>query len=153
MDLIAVAARVATGYASMAGKRAECGVNLSFEEVAGERVRTGPYQPTVVLATKKSSRKKSVRTSKPKKSVLRPETEYSVNVDLSLSADFEGTTSKNKLLKKFQSELFAAIKESVATTARELGLQSTGVMVKPIEVGVAVTDMTSSDDYEESEEY
>jgi len=156
MDLIHVAARVATGYAGTAGKCAQCGGDLSVSEVAAamcaECVRTGPHQPATVVAARRKPAKKPVKkVSKPRKDVLKPGTEYSLNVELSLTADFEGDSSKNKLLKKFQSELFAAVKEAVATTAKELSLRSTGVVMKPIEVAIAVTDL-SSDDYEDSED-
>ncbi len=148
MDLSVIAARVATEYASTAGKCAQCGGDLSAEEVASatcSKCHTGPPSPATVLAARKPAPKRP--------GMLRPETEYSVNVELSLTADFEGSSSKNKLLKKLQSELTAAIKEAVATTSRELGLRSTGVVLKPIEVGVAVTDLSSPDDEDEPEDY
>jgi len=149
MDLSVVAARVATEYASAAGKCAQCGGDLSMDEVASAtcaKCHVGPASPAVVVAARKKAA--------PKKSgILKPETEYSVSVELSLTADFEGSAAKNKLLKKLQSELFAAVKEAVAVTANELGLRSTGVMLKPIEVGIAVTDMSSSSDDDEADDY
>jgi hypothetical protein len=104
----------------------------------------------VASGTTVSARRKPKRTAKPSRrpdrDSLRPEAEYSVNVEVSLSADFEGSVSKDKLLKKLQSELFAAMKEAVALTARELSLASTAVLVKPLEVGVAVTDLSEDED-------
>lgn len=105
------------------------------------RVAAGP-----AVAARKKPKRKVAKPSRPSADVLRPDTEYSVNVEISLSADFEGASSKSKVLKKFQSELFAAVKEAVATTAKELGLRSTGLVMKPIEVGVAVTDVSGDDE-------
>lgn len=95
------------------------------------------------IARRKKSKpilKKVPRSSKPVKTedMLASSTEYSCKVDLSLTADFEGSVGKQKLLKKLRTELVAAIQGAVSVTAREYGLDPTGVHVKPIKVECAV---------------
>jgi hypothetical protein len=158
MDLVHIATRISSEHCSSPVLCSQCGnkidESIQTGSICGDCNRLGPVQPAVILGARKTKSLPKKVSKRKSPVVTRPETEYSVNVELSLMADFEGTASKNKLLKKLQSELFASIKEAVATTARELSLRATGVLVKPIEVGVAVTDMSESDeseDYEYSE--
>jgi hypothetical protein len=72
--------------------------------------------------------------------ILLPQTEYSIQLDLALTADFEGSTDRQGLVKKFKDELVAALKSSMSITARELGLTATGARVQPINIDCAVTE-------------
>lgn len=93
------------------------------------------------------------RTSQPvvTEDMLIPSTEYSCQVELSLTADFEGVVPKQKLLKKLRTELVAAIKTGVTVTAREYHLEPTGVHVKPIKIECAINDMGSPEEELEPE--
>jgi hypothetical protein len=93
------------------------------------------------------SQSKPIKT----KDMLIPSTEYSCQVELSLTADFEGSVPKQKLLKKLRTELVAAIKEGVTTTAREFRLTSGGVHVQPIRIECAVNDMGTPEEEPELE--
>lgn len=72
--------------------------------------------------------------------ILSPETEYSIQVDLSITADFEGSVDRQSLTKKFKDELVAAIKSSMSITARELNLTATGARVKPVKIDCVVNE-------------
>ena len=88
--------------------------------------------------------------SKPQsKNVLTPATEYSCQVELSLTADFEGNVSKSNLLKKLQTELVAAIQTGVKMVARDFAIQATGITVRPLNINCAVTDQMSIEDNDE----
>lgn len=82
------------------------------------------------------------RTSQPllDDDMLRSTTEYSCRMDLSISADFEGQISKDKLIKKLKAEMTAAIKAAMGIVARDFGLESTGVRVQPVRVDCAMND-------------
>jgi hypothetical protein len=86
------------------------------------------------------------RTSKPRKEMLSPSTEFSCQVDISLSADFEGSVAESALKKKLKNELVAAIKAGIVSTARGFNLQATGVLVKPLRIDCAVNDQSSIED-------
>ena len=81
-----------------------------------------------------------------------PQSEYSCNLDISLTVDFEGDTDKKRLIKKLQDELFAAIRQATQITGRELGLNVSGISVRPLEASVAITDSASSDEVEEDDQ-
>lgn len=72
--------------------------------------------------------------------MLRPVTEYSCRMDLSISADFEGKIPKDRLVKKLKAEMTAAVKAAMSIVARDFGLESTGVNVKPVRVECAMND-------------
>jgi hypothetical protein len=76
----------------------------------------------------------------PEPDILSPKTEYSIQLDLSLTADFEGSTDRQGLVKKFKDELVAAIKSSMSITARELNLTATGARVQPINIECVVNE-------------
>lgn len=73
-------------------------------------------------------------------------TEYSCQVDISLTADFEGDVARNHLLKKLESEILAAIKAGVASTAKAYGLQATNILLKPVRIECAVNDPSSANE-------
>ncbi len=81
----------------------------------------------------------------------RPTTEYSCHVELSFSVDFEGKVAKDVLMKKLRNELIASLESSAVRVAKELRLQATGVLVKPVEMHVAVNDQMSVDEEEGAE--
>jgi hypothetical protein len=72
--------------------------------------------------------------------ILAPQTEYSIQLDLSLSADFEGNVDKQALINKFKADLTAAIRSGMSTTAKELKLNPIGARVQPINIECAVTE-------------
>lgn len=69
-----------------------------------------------------------------------PVTEYSCQIELSVSADFEGQVEKQRLIKKLKAELTASLRAGMGIVARDLGMQSTGVEVRPVRVECAVSD-------------
>lgn len=78
-------------------------------------------------------------------SILQPKTEYACQIELSLSASFEGATSKTKLLKKIKKELEVAIKNGLTTVARDLELDPISALVKPVKIDCAINDQASFD--------
>ncbi len=82
----------------------------------------------------------------------RPATEYSCHVELSFSVDFEGKVAKDTLVKKLRREIMSALESSATIVAQELQLQATGIMVKPVQMNVAVNDQISVDEEEGAEE-
>jgi hypothetical protein len=76
-------------------------------------------------------------------SLTRPLTEYSVRMDISFSADFEGTVAKNLLVDKIESEVVSALESSIKIISRELKLDPGRVLVKPLRIEVAMNDQAS----------
>jgi len=110
--------------------------------------------------TKKTRTKKTKpRTSKPVKpvepdppeetedeeestdSILKPKTEYSCQLQISIIADFEGEVDQGKLKRKLKTESINAVKAGVATTAREYRLEATQITVQPISIECAVNSI------------
>lgn len=89
-----------------------------------------------------SELRKQERTSRPiaDDDMLRPTTEYSCRLELSVSADFEGRVPKDRLVKKLKAEMTAAVRAAMGIVARDFGLESTGVQVQPVRVEVAMND-------------
>jgi hypothetical protein len=85
------------------------------------------------------------------KDSLRPETEFSCQIEFTIIADFEGRSSKEKLINKIKSELKASIETGLTNVSRELDLQSTNAVVRPMRVECAVNDMMDVDDDAEFE--
>jgi len=65
-------------------------------------------------------------------------TKYSVQVNISISAEFEGNVSKPTLIKKIKSEVMASLEGAMNIVTRELRVQSNGVTIKPIKFDVKV---------------
>ena len=87
-----------------------------------------------------------VAAPSPPENVLRPATEYSCRMEISLSADFEGDVSKKDLIKKLKSEVIASIKLGMEQVAKDLRVQGTGIVVKPLQVECAVNDQADMED-------
>lgn len=108
----------------------------------------------VTAAKKRKPRRKAKPKAPPpptpitslRENVLKPETEYSAQCELVLSADFEGPVTKGSLSNKLRAELTAAIKQALTITANDMGLKSTGVTIQPIKFEVAVNDPTDLED-------
>ena len=84
--------------------------------------------------------------------VLRPRTEYSCQIELYLTADFEGQIDKDKLLRKVKNEIVAALKVGLSTVANDLDLQPVGARVKPISITCSMNDVRAlEEDIEEVE--
>ena len=73
-------------------------------------------------------------------SFLSPVTEYSVQIDLSITADFEGQTTQTDLVKKFKEEMVNAVRNGMALTASGLGLTAVGARVKPIDIQCEISE-------------
>lgn len=110
MDLSDMAARVAS---------------MSVESARRRRRPKGRRRPS-------PSRQQVVRSQEVRDDVLRSGSEYACQVELSLTARFEGKTDRRKLLSKIKLELTNAIRAGMTTTARELNLASLGVKVQPL---------------------
>jgi len=74
-------------------------------------------------------------------SILKPKTEYSCQLQISIIADFEGEVDQSKLKKKLKTETINAVKAGVATTAREYNLEATQITVQPINIECAVNSI------------
>lgn len=96
-------------------------------------------EPSLKLAINSMKRVK-VAIDEEETGILAPQTEYSLQLDLSLSADFEGSVDKQALINKFKADLTAAIRSAMSTTAKELKLTPTGARVQPINIECAVTE-------------
>jgi hypothetical protein len=72
---------------------------------------------------------------------LQPQTEYSCHVELSITAEFEGSVSKEELLTKLKSELTAALKKSMIITSKDFDLKPTGVNVRELKFDCAVNNV------------
>jgi len=78
--------------------------------------------------------------------VLDPGVEYSFNVSLSLSVDFEGDASEispERLRKKLKAEVVAALKGAALITANDFGLRADRILINPVSVESALNDQTS----------
>ncbi len=80
--------------------------------------------------------------SKKLDNILEPSTEYSVQLELSLIADFEGDTSKSKLLNLLKKELVASVRSSMSTVAKELKLKPIKAVIKPLKIECAINDQS-----------
>ena len=78
------------------------------------------------------------RVASRRESLERPGTESSVMMDITFSADFEGTVSKDVLTKKFEDEVMAALESSIKIISRELRIHPTQVRVKPLQIEVDI---------------
>ena len=87
-----------------------------------------------------------------RESLTRPTTEYSTRVEIAFSADFEGTVSKDILMKKLESELISALEASIQITSRELQLRPGRILIKPLRLEIALNDQASFDGMEDEEE-
>ena len=119
---------------------------MNFNIVAS---RVASFSVEAARKKKKSAPPKKV--SKPKRvksvpTVIDSPTEYSCRLDISLTANFEGDTTKAKVMKKLRSEVVAAIQSGVTLAARDLGIQAANVLVKPLNVECDVIDSSSLDD-------
>lgn len=88
------------------------------------------------------------KVSKPKKNVdfVDPTTEYSCQLELSLSVDFEGNVSQKQLLDKLKRELMASIETGIKVTARDMRIQASNVSVRPLKFEVSALDQTEIDE-------
>lgn len=124
-----------------------------MDKVSLERVASTVASMSVEAARRRTQkRKKRAKPAKRKPRVettsapveeadmTAPVTEYSCQVELSLSADFEGTIDKQRLIRKLRTELSASIRAAMAIVARDFGMRSTGVDVRPVRVECAVND-------------
>lgn len=73
--------------------------------------------------------------------VLSSGPEYACRIELDISATFEGTASKDALIRKIKSSLLAAVKASVTDVARSMNLKSGGVQVRPLRLECDVLDV------------
>jgi hypothetical protein len=67
-------------------------------------------------------------------SVLEPITEYSCQVELSITVNFEGNVDKENLLNKVKYELTSAVQTGMTTVARDFDLKSNGATIHPIKM-------------------
>ena len=89
-----------------------------------------------------------VRTAPPE-NILKPATEYSCSMEISLSVDFEGDVAKTSLIKKMKSEIIASLKTGMEQVAKDLGIRGTGAVIQPLKVECAVNDQADMSDDEE----
>lgn len=102
---------------------------------------------------KPSKSKKPVRGAKPRvkappvpDNVTMPVTEYSCQMEFSITADFEGSVDRAALLAKLKRELVSSMEAGVKLTARAYGLRPTTIKVRPLSLECAVSDNASVDD-------
>jgi len=101
-----------------------------------------------VEAARRSKRRKKPRKTRDDRSSVSlleedmtdPVTEYSCQIELSVSTDFEGRVEKQRLIRKLKAEITASLRAGMEIVARDLGMQSTGVEVRPVRVECAVSD-------------
>ena len=144
-------------FRSLATRVASVSVEAGRKKKTKKKTRS---KKTTRTRSKAKPKPKKTKTSKPKKPVnpepiedpeeiaagdmTDPKTEYSCQIQMSVTADFEGdptTTSVNKsqLVKKLKTEIVNQIRAGVGITAREYGLQATQITIPPINVECAVT--------------
>jgi hypothetical protein len=93
-----------------------------------------------------AKRKKPSRSKE--HSITHQDPEFSCRVEIDLVADFEGATSKNKLLSKLKSEIQASLEAGMKTTARDLRIELKDVTVRPVKLDCAVDSGISPDEDE-----
>lgn len=116
---------------------------------------------SLLIARKKKTTKKT-KKSKPKKQevsqesqereypetdMTKPTSEYSCRVDLSFSADFDGSIDKAGLTKAIRQELTNSIKSSMAVVSRSFQVGVSNIQLSQISVDCAIVDQFSSSDY------
>jgi len=67
--------------------------------------------------------------------------EYACNIELSITALFEGTANKAVLIKKIKSSLLSAVKSAMTDVARSTNLKSGGVKVSPLRLECDLNDV------------
>lgn len=67
--------------------------------------------------------------------------EYACNVELSITALFEGQADKSALIRKIKSSLLSAVKASMTDVARSMNLRSGGVKVSPVRLECDLNDV------------
>lgn len=85
-------------------------------------------------------RKPKSRSKGADRSALEDQTEYSCRMEIELSADFEGSASKQALIKKFKNEVMAALETSMEICARDLELDATSITIRPLRMDCTVTE-------------
>lgn len=73
--------------------------------------------------------------------VLSSGPEYACRIELDISTSFEGTASKDALIRKIKSSLLSAVKASMTDVARSMNLKSGGVQVRPLRLECDVNDV------------
>lgn len=91
---------------------------------------------------KKTSRRRPAPVSVPSvaEDILKTDPEYSCRIELDITADFEGITNKQALVRKIKAELLAAVKSGITSVARGLNLKSSGVKVRPLRLECDIND-------------
>ena len=140
----------------------EIAVRVAAENITAAR-RKKKTKKTVSRPSKKAMRRKSPQekntkkkspknTAKPsrreveRQDITRPKTEYSANMDITLSVDFEGNVAKQALIAKLKSEVVAAIESGVTSVARSFDLEPSNLRIKPLKVDFVVNDTKSLDE-------
>lgn len=123
--------------------------------IASVDIRVAKKGPSKKKAPKRKVSKRKPAKKKPARSALRsqqdivehdisvPKTEYSVQMDITLSVEFEGNAEKNSLLSKLKKDLISAIESGVTATARSLDLAPSNLRVKPLKANFTANDPIS----------
>ena len=107
------------------------------------------HKPNTLSIAKKVAAGYTADSLRERQGIDKPNTEYSARVELSFSADFEGTVAKDILVKKIEDEIISALESSVKIISRELQLHPGQVLVKPFRIDVAMNDQVSLDEEED----
>lgn len=110
---------------------------------------------TRIISKKRKPVKKPARSAKPRPApkappvpddVTRPITEYSCQMEISVTADFEGSIDRTKLLRKLKQEMVASMEAGVKATARAFGLTPSSLQIRPLRLECVVSDEASVED-------
>lgn len=107
--------------------------------VAATSVEAGRRRKT---KKRPAARRRPVSDSIPTVSedVLESAPEYSLHIELDITADFEGRTNKASLIRKVKAEILSAVKNAMTESARSLNLKSSGATVRPIRLECDIND-------------
>jgi len=148
MDLEDIAIRVAAENVTAARRKKKTKKKTKKTISRPSKKKTTRRNPSGTKNIKKGPSKSTAKPSREieRQDITRPKTEYSANMDISMSCDFEGNIAKQTLISKLKAEIVAAIESGVTSVARSFDLEPSNLRVKPVKVDFVVNDTMSLDE-------
>jgi len=121
-------------------------INKIAMKVASVNIEAARRKPKEKAKPKKKPA--AAKKKQQEKIILAPSTEYSCRIEMSISTDLEGDSSKRTVMHKLQGELKAAVETAVKITARDLLLDPKELLISVIAFDC---DVNAIDGYSDDE--
>ena len=111
---------------------------MNIDDVA---LRVASFDIEAGKKKKNALKKKPAKIEESDTDMTSEVSEYSCQLELAVSIDFEGNCSKQALKTKLKNEFMSSLKVSAALAARDLGLKLVDVKVKPVKIDCAANEI------------